>query len=433
MKNAVVADAGSFAARFGFKGEDVPCGWFPASVGVIESSSSSSSSSNKGSVYHFDINNFREDMNICNPTESNGKTVDWDLLEGIYMHAYEKYLKVGLDEQPLYVTEKACDLAGEQQALNHRKKMAELMYESHNVPSMYFGKDAAQACYAGGHITGVVADIAYHRTTVSPVVDGYVESASVFSNRVAGKYLDCYMDSLLREQNFDVSAPFRVSPEVKQNKIIYKQLELANVHPNYDKFMKGEVTRGLKEGVCIMSQTPAISDSNMISLPAVPYELPDGHLVNIGNNRYMVSELVCYPKMYSKSGKRSAQEDAATARDEYEDIDIDSEEGCPRMVTRSVMSCAFDVRPALLKGLVITGGTSAILGMPERIQREVTDIIQPAAPHWGVSATYLEISRRGTMNWIGGSVLACLSSFDEHWVTKASYEEEGIHRIYECP
>ncbi len=111
----------------------------------------------------------------------------------------------------------------------------------------------------------------------------------------------------------------------------------------------------------------------------------------------------------------------------------DEIEGAPQMMMRSAMRSSREHRADLLRGLVVTGGSSAIQGTPERLESEVRDMLQASAPHWEVSAAFIEPARRSVTNWIGGSIVANLSSFDDEWISKAMYDEHGAERIYECP
>jgi actin-like protein 6A len=138
---------------------------------------------------------------------------------------------------------------------------------------------------------------------------------------------------------------------------------------------------------------------------------------------------VCYPAtLFNLTNKASPVLQALQGSDQSE------MEGLPRLLTRCVMRCIVDRRADLLKGMVVTGGVSAVQGMPERLQYEVETLVQPGAPHWDVKTGFLESSRRGITNWIGGSLLASLPAFGDQWVTKADYDEHGVERIYEqCP
>jgi actin-like protein 6A len=57
------------------------------------------------SNYHFDLNFFREDMEI-KPVMQDGLVKDWDMLERVWEHAISNHLKVDVRETPVLLAEK---------------------------------------------------------------------------------------------------------------------------------------------------------------------------------------------------------------------------------------------------------------------------------------------------------------------------------------
>ena len=65
-------------------------------------------------------------------------------------------------------------------------------------------------------------------------------------------------------------------------------------------------------------------------------------------------------------------------------------------------------------------------GIGERIQREIVKLI----PHLRQCKVIAPPERKYSV-WIGGSILASLSSFASSWITKEQYEDAGpsiVHR-----
>ena len=65
-------------------------------------------------------------------------------------------------------------------------------------------------------------------------------------------------------------------------------------------------------------------------------------------------------------------------------------------------------------------------GLSERIQKEVSDRCRPS-----MKVKVIAQPDREFMVWIGGSVIASLSTFQSMWITKADYDEVGpniVHR-----
>lgn len=94
-----------------------------------------------------------------------------------------------------------------------------------------------------------------------------------------------------------------------------------------------------------------------------------------------------------------------------------------------------DTHDVLYGNVVLAGGTTMFPGLAERMQKELT-ALAPA----GMKTTIVAPPERENSVWIGGSVLASLSTFQTMWVTKQDYDETGpsvVHRSefrvnYQC-
>ena len=74
----------------------------------------------------------------------------------------------------------------------------------------------------------------------------------------------------------------------------------------------------------------------------------------------------------------------------------------------------------------LSGGTTMFPGLPERLSKEMT-ALAPSTMKIKVVAP----PERKYSVWIGGSILASLSTFKSMWISKAEYDECGpsiVHR-----
>jgi len=84
------------------------------------------------------------------------------------------------------------------------------------------------------------------------------------------------------------------------------------------------------------------------------------------------------------------------------------------------MSCDVDLRGRLFESIELVGGGTMASGLPERLLKEVRGI---SPPH-----TTLRLSatpERANAAWVGGSILASLSTFKGMYTTKERWREEG--------
>ena len=92
----------------------------------------------------------------------------------------------------------------------------------------------------------------------------------------------------------------------------------------------------------------------------------------------------------------------------------------------SIMKCDVDIRKDLYGNVVLSGGTTMFPGIADRMQKELT-ALAPSTMKIKIIAP----PERKYSVWIGGSILASLSTFQTMWITKAEYDESGpsiVHR-----
>jgi len=92
------------------------------------------------------------------------------------------------------------------------------------------------------------------------------------------------------------------------------------------------------------------------------------------------------------------------------------------------MECDVDLRKDLYN-IYVHGGTTMLPNFAGRLKKEISCLL-PATTRFMVKA----VPERSHSAWIGGSVLASLSTFQDRWVSKEEYGEYGpiiVHR--KCP
>merc|ERR1719225_2019283 len=133
------------------------------------------------------------------------------------------------------------------------------------------------------------------------------------------------------------------------------------------------------------------------------YEMPDGQTITIGDQRFRCPEALFQPSLLGK-------EDAGIDETTY----------------NSIMKCDVDIRKDLYANIVLSGGTTMYPGIADRMKKEIT-ALAPSTMKIKIIAP----PERKYSVWIGGSILASLSTFQQMWISKQEYEECGpsiVHR-----
>lgn len=84
------------------------------------------------------------------------------------------------------------------------------------------------------------------------------------------------------------------------------------------------------------------------------------------------------------------------------------------------MKCDIDVRRDLYANMVLSGGGAMFAGMAERLSSE----LQYLAPST-VKVKVIAPPDQKYLAWLGGSILASLSTFQQLWISKMEYDEVG--------
>jgi actin-related protein len=125
-------------------------------------------------------------LKLMFPVE-HGIIEDWTAMEKIWHYTFYTDLRIDPSEHPVLLTEAPLN------PRPNREKMAEIMFETFNVPALYVAMQAVLSLYASGRTTGCVIDIGDGVSHVVPIFEGFALSHVIQRIDLAGRDIIIYL------------------------------------------------------------------------------------------------------------------------------------------------------------------------------------------------------------------------------------------------
>ncbi|MBD3195214.1 MAG: hypothetical protein GF317_09175 [Candidatus Lokiarchaeota archaeon] len=363
--NTVVMDIGQFCSKVGFGGEDSPSLIFFTIVGKPKYHNYEGQfSKQEQELYVGDEIQSVGLYKIVPPIEQ-GRITDW-----VYFERMIDYIFYNLRVDPTLVNIlfSVHPLFPKQDT----ERLFKLFLEKYQCRSFYPVLDSMLTLYSGGFQTGLVIEIGDSSTRIIPIYEGYKLEHAVRVLEIGGKYLTRYMGEILKD----------------------------SIGFSADSSIGRELVRALKEKACFVSLDYK-EDLKRSEQYKRQYSLPDGSMITLSKERFVVPEVLFNPTSDIEHGS------------------------LPSIIMDVIGECDVDIRPELLNNIFLSGGSSMFPNFKARMYQELE--LELARRKKREQSIRIIAPRERTFSvWIGGSILAMIPEFSENWITRAKYFSEGI-------
>ena len=266
----------------------------------------------------------------------------------------------------------------------NRQRMFETMFERYGFAGTQASIQAVLTLASRGLQTGVVIDSGDGVTHICPVAHGVAFPSTTL--HLAGRNITEYLIKLLgrRGYTFNASADFETVKRIKED-LGYIAYDIA------------------KEN--------ALADETTVLVEE--YKLPDGRTIKVGKERFECAECMFQPHL----------------------VDLEKV-GMGEMLFNAIQDTPQDLRMGFYSHIVLSGGTTMLRGLPDRLEREIKQLyLQRVLKTDDVSRLdkfKIKIEDPPNRNhavFLGGATLADIyKDNDEWWISKEEYQEKGIVR-----
>ncbi|XP_070225062.1 actin-related protein 3B isoform X4 [Bos mutus] len=369
-----VVDCGTGYTKLGYAGNTEPQFIIPSCIAIRESAKVVDQAQRRVLRGVDDLDFFIGDEAIDKPTYAtkwpirHGIIEDWDLMERFMEQVIFKYLRAEPEDHYFLMVDMLCyakslqlcptlcdptdgsppgssfpGILQTEPPLNtpeNREYLAEIMFESFNVPGLYIAVQAVLALAASWTsrqvgertLTGIVIDSGDGVTHAIPVAEGYVIGSCIKHIPIAGRDITYFIQQLLREREAGIppEQSLETAKAIKE-KYCYICPDIVKEFAKYDV----DPRKWIKQYTGIN----AINQKKFV--------------IDVGYERFLGPEIFFHPEFANPDFMESISE----------------------VVDEVIQNCPIDVRRPLYKNVVLSGGSTMFRDFGRRLQRDLKRVV----------------------------------------------------------
>ena len=376
----LIIDIGSYALKIGFGGEFAPRFDIPMIVGKI-----------RPDIDYIRRKNLYKELNISNLKQEyffgheamylrhildiewicNGRTISDEFFFGKIFDYAMDLLKISPTNQTILITQPFYAEFG--------NSVGEKLFAAYNAYEIIPTFQPLLNCLAAGTNTGLIVDIGHFITQITPVINGVIVTDGVRVLDLGGKDITDLLHNLLLERN--------AFGGLQQSSIL----------------SPAALAETIKELFCYVSRNPAEELNTSSKNVEIKFPLLGQESVQIGVERFLAPETLFTPQKQNVKA-------------------VDA------LVQEVVSGFDAPIQQALLGNILLTGGTSLLPGLMERLYEElVRKFINYDYKIKIVPFTKFGSPRYST--FFGASKLVANEIYNSLKITKTDYEYKGSFKI----
>ncbi|KAJ3172816.1 hypothetical protein HDU87_007818 [Geranomyces variabilis] len=293
-------------------------------------------------------------------------------------------------------------------------RATQIMFEELNFLAFWIVEQPLAALYGCNMTTGLVIDIGHETTDITPIIDNSIVRYAHKTIPLGGRDVEMYLKRLLLADSVFMG-------------------ELGDVE------LSDDLVRAIKENVC---ESTMDRRANLVPQgdDRVPFEY-NGKKFTIGAARYRCPEVLFDPISTLLEPETSSKTNATTAfLPPCTHAKMGIAEACYLAVTEA---CEVERRTLLWDSLLVTGGSSALKGLRQRLDREIMQLVaasetsnefQAKEIKWMGMPDYFTVYKDAPsdVTYLGASIVArvIFTSSAFTYITKSDYNEMGPAAIY---